>query len=54
MTTPPTYRLVEAQTAAQFDAARSLIEEFLVWLMAGVVLGMGMIGYNQSSIRTAA
>jgi GNAT superfamily N-acetyltransferase len=41
MTTPPTYRLVEAQTAAQFDAARSLIEEYAAQIGASMGVDLG-------------
>jgi ribosomal protein S18 acetylase RimI-like enzyme len=41
MTTPPTYRLVEAVTTAQFDAARSLIEEYAAQIGASMGVDLG-------------
>ena len=35
---PPTYRLVEADTPAQFEAARALIEEYAAQISASMVL----------------
>jgi putative acetyltransferase len=36
MSTPPTYRLLEAMTTAQFEAARSLIEEYAAQIRASM------------------
>ena len=45
MTTAPTYRLVEALTAAQFDAARALMEEYAAHIGASLGVDLGFQGF---------
>jgi ribosomal protein S18 acetylase RimI-like enzyme len=46
MTTPPAYRLVEALTAAEFDAARSLMEEYAAHIGASMGVDLGFQGFE--------
>src|ERR1700688_2824911 len=55
---PPTYRLVEAGTTAQFEAARSLIEEYAAQI--GALMGVDLatkarrLGYRRMVLDTLA
>lgn len=43
---PPTYRIEEAATAAQFDAARSLIEEYAAQIGASLGVDLGFQNFS--------
>jgi putative acetyltransferase len=43
---PPTYRIAEAATAAQFDAARSLIEEYAAQIGTSMGVDLGFQNFS--------